>query len=344
MYENSVLLSMPKKENLDLFVYKYLFQNLLDIEANEQTFKDKWDRIGKWDEKNFIKAFNDRTALEKEMGIEKLLLKSDPWILRDFSIKNKILNVVNEELMNYACNLSEILKILLTIKTTKEENWERKQEDGLLEFLREKVILEQINDFFSERFLRRFLAKLKWLQKSRISINHETFKHAMMNTIWEFILISLGIISPEMFKLYRFKIDEEKIADLIKNTNCTKDELVELFKYYDLRWVHGEPIFYNRRFTKNQIPSKNTDNLVRDFLMKMREHEETIFESFWYEEFVSKIISTKKNKELDWEEKTDMIIGELTQRLWNENFTKEVLNILVKYKYKNIFSFIEPSK
>ncbi|MEI8253615.1 MAG: hypothetical protein WCG25_07940 [bacterium] len=49
------------------------------------------------------------------------------------------------------------------------------------------------------------------------------------------MLISLGIISPEMFKLQKFTLDPEKINDLLKATNSTIEELENLFKYYNLR-------------------------------------------------------------------------------------------------------------
>ena len=143
-----------------------------------------------------------------------------------------------------------------------------------------------------------------------------------------------------MFRLQKFSLEPEKIDDLIKNTDTTMEELEILFKYYNLRGINGKPIFYNRRFTKNQIPSKESDQLVRDFLLQMKEHREEIFIKFGYKEFEKNVILIKRDEDLGDEEKEEAIIEELNNRLSNENFMKEISRLLSNYRYKDIYQLI----
>jgi len=199
--------------------------------------------------------------------------------VREFKVKSKILETV-DILKEFAENIVQAMQFLLTTKISQKENKEGDTETNVLNFLREKVILEEISDFSSERLLKRFLYRLPAFQKKNEDANCRDLEYRTMDIIGEFMLISLGIISSEMFKTNKFSIDPEKIDDLIRNTNNTRDELASLFSHYNLRGIQGEPIFYTRWFTQNQIPSQETDTLVKDFIKKLKDHREKIFENF----------------------------------------------------------------
>jgi hypothetical protein len=263
--------------------------------------------------------------------------------VKEFKVKSKILETV-DALKEFAENIAQAMQFLLTTKITKEKHGNKNTEGNVLNFLREKVILESISDFSSERLLKRFLYRLPAFQKKNEDANCRDLEYRTMDIIGEFMLISLGIISPEMFKTNKFSIDPEKIDDLIRNTDSTRDELVSLFSHYNLRGIQGEPIFYTRWFTKNQVPSKETDTLVKDFIKKLKENREQIFDSFGYDEFESTIIEIKRNKNADNEEKCDGIVDELNKRLSKEEFMKTMTKILAEYKYKEIYKLINPNK
>ena len=350
MYNQSALLSIPKKTNIDHFVYRYLFQNILTIQEEIKKwgeFFDEEQMLRKRDEWNVIKAFTQREDLEKQLEMIRETIKdtSSPWLLEDFNSINNILNTIDEEMVKQAGNISLLVQFLLTQKITKEENDNKNNEPNILGFLREKVILEQISDFSSERLLRRFLKQLPSFLPRKEASNCRELRNRTMETIGEFMLISLGIISPSMFKLYKFSISEEQIDDLTKNTDTTREEIANLFTYYNLRGIDGKPIFYNRRFTQNQLPSKEADGLVKDFLANIRTHSEKIATSFWYEAFENKVIEAKRDRDLDKEETDEIIIEELNNRLGNKEFIKNIISqILANYKYKNTYQLIKPKK
>jgi len=293
MSEQAALLSFPKEENLNNFVYKYIFQMILTLQGNTTgTFTDDKEMFGKGDERDFIKACKDRQRLIDEIDRLQTFVKmgGGSAAVREFKIKNKILIVMDEHMQQFAQNLLHALKFLLTTKITKEENKEQDDESNVLEFLREKVILEQVSEYSSERLLKRFLANFPTFMPKKEISDCRHLQEKVLNLIGEHTLISLGIISPEIFRLNRMSITPEKIYDLIQNTDNTKEELIKIFKQYELRGIKGESIFYNRRFTKNQIPSRESDGVIRDFLQNMKSHRDQIMKGFGYKEFEQNII------------------------------------------------------
>ncbi|MEI6773629.1 MAG: hypothetical protein WCL18_02115 [bacterium] len=190
-----------------------------------------------------------------------------PSLLEDFNSINNILNTIDENIVKRAGSVSHLMELIL-------------KKSAVLGFLREKVILDQVTDFSSERLLRRFLKQLPSFLPNKEASNRRDLKNRTIDTIGEFMLISLGIISPSMFKLYKFSISEEQIDDLTKNTDTTREEIAHLFAYYNLRGIDGKPIFYNRRFTKKQVPSREADDMVKDFLANITTHSEQITTSF----------------------------------------------------------------
>lgn len=351
LLDEAVLLSMPKKENIDKFVYKYFFKNILEeqnslegegkIITEEEKFKPFHERI-------FIQVLKNREEVQNEVERLKDLMRTqwgqNLWLLEEFRTKNNILNLVDEDMIQSAETFSYILQFLLTTKVKKEWSEKKESESGVLWFLRERVILEEITEFSSERLLKRFLTKLPSFSPRTEHTNCKDLNYRTMDVIWEFMLISLGIISPEMFRLQKFSLDPEKIDDLIKDTNTTIEELENLFTYYNLRWINWKPIFYNRRFTKNQIPSKESDQLVRDFLLKIKEHREEIFIKFGYNEFEKNVILIKRDDDLNDEEKEESILEELNSRIADEKFIKEMVKILSNYRYKDTYKLINSPK
>lgn len=347
MLDEAILLSMPKKANTDKFAYKYFFKNILEEQErleNKGEYIDNQEKIKPFHEDMFVQVIKNREEVEREVERLKNLMRTEwgqsLWLLEDLRTKNNVLNLVDEDMIKSTEIISHVSQFLLTKKVKKEWDEEKDLESDVLWFLRERVILDEITEFSSERLLKRFLTKLPSFSYRTEHTNCKDLRYRTMDVIWEFILISLGIISPEMFRLQKFSLEPEKIDDLIKNTDTTMEELEILFKYYNLRGINGKPIFYNRRFTKNQIPSKESDQLVRDFLLQMKEHREEIFIKFGYKEFEKNVILIKRDEDLGDEEKEEAIIEELNNRLSNENFMKEISRLLSNYRYKDIYQLI----
>ena len=341
--DQSVLLSFPSKRNFNRFVYKYLFHIMTQSQHLwEDILLDKQETLTSVDELTFIKAFENRSQLEEETSRIEDLIRSNSgneFLVQEFKMKKMILNMVDGDLLQIAKNIAQIVEFFLMTKIKKESNCH--SDVDLIHFLREKIILENMGDFSSERFLKRFLRDIPSFKSNTEYANRRSLKGSTINAIGEFMLISLGIISPEMFRLYNFSLSQDKIDALIKATNYTKEELKGIFNYYNLRGIKGEAIFYNRRFTQNQIPSRESDNLIKDFLMSTRQHNEPLLKGFWYEAFEKKIIEIKRDKTIDSQEKQDNIIEEINKRFWNDVFIKSMTQVLARYKYKDTYTLIQ---
>lgn len=349
MIDESLLLSMPKKQNIDSFIYKYVFKNILEEQNNIEGISIPEDeKLKSFHERFFVQAITNKQELIHDIDATKKLMEtknsSSLVLLEDFRAKTTILNLVDDDMIQTIETFSSLLQFLL--KTKLKKDWETKKELewDVLWFLRERVILEEMTDFSSERLLKRFLTHLPSFSHRTESANSKDLKYRTMDVIWEFMLISLGIIDSEIFQLQQFSLDSEKINKLMKNTDTTMEELELLFKYYNLRWINWKPVFYNRWFTQNEIPSKESDLLIRDFLLKLKEYREEILVKFGYNELEKNIILIKRDKNLENEEKEELILDDLNERLASESFIKEMIKLISNYRYKDTYKLINPVK
>jgi hypothetical protein len=80
MIEDCVLLSMPKKGNINNFIYKYIFSTILDeqnkLEKQGQMI-DEEDKLKPFHEKIFIKAIEKRNELEQEIEQIRELIRTN---------------------------------------------------------------------------------------------------------------------------------------------------------------------------------------------------------------------------------------------------------------------------
>ncbi|MEI8253613.1 MAG: hypothetical protein WCG25_07930 [bacterium] len=80
MLDEAILLSMPKKQNINNFIYKYIFSTILDeqnkLEKQGQMI-DEEDKLKPYHEKIFIKAIENRDELEKEIEQIRELIRTN---------------------------------------------------------------------------------------------------------------------------------------------------------------------------------------------------------------------------------------------------------------------------
>jgi nickel-dependent lactate racemase len=79
-------------------------------------------------------------------------------------------------------------------------------------------------------------------------------------------------------------------------------------------------------------------------LLKINEHKEEILMKFGYKEFEKSIIESKRDKDLNHEEKEESIVKALNERIADEKFIQEMVKILSNYRYKQIYQLINPPK
>jgi hypothetical protein len=109
-----------------------------------------------------------------------------------------------------------------------------------------------------------------------------------MNTIGEFILISFGVISPNVFTLRQGNIEpdmEEHMRSIMEESGLNFDKVM---KDYNLTKRGG--FFYQRWATLNERPSAVSDDNVREFLTKtVRKDSDKLLEASGFEGIVEEI-------------------------------------------------------
>ena len=169
----------------------------------------------------------------------------------------------------------------------------------------------------SDRVLRRFTSSV--IRRKPTYIRKEgDYDLAFVNTIGEFILISMGVISEEIFTLRRYEITEKQRR---KNEDLRlKGQMQKLgLKTYGT-------VFFNRFHTLNEKPSPETDQLVREFITQtVRSHQEEIITQSEFYEFLPRCQDYYTNLENSEKRKTEEL---------REVFKSILLEIISKQEFQ----------
>ena len=153
----------------------------------------------------------------------------------------------------------------------------------LLDFVRELVILRQFAPVLSERIQKRFAERFRCVRENALP---EQYRDAMLNTIGEFVLASLGIVAPSLFQIMQREIDQ--LSTLIAEQACDESDydLQQAFGYWKLK-PRGT-IFWNRWAVRGQRPSPLTDDLIRRFLTQtVRKSGEDLLAAIAFDQIVA---------------------------------------------------------
>ncbi|MEK7641742.1 MAG: hypothetical protein AAB365_01990 [Patescibacteria group bacterium] len=205
----------------------------------------------------FGQAYRDREGLKNELVVEQERLKN---IARKRSVSFLSVNEMSDALAIVEAVTPAIESIqygLLYLLAQKDDSGR----PILRDFCLDSVVLKQLDFLLSERLYRRFV---KRFQRARYQSSAADFEEAFMNTIGDYTLISMGIISPDVFEVQSGELP----SDLFETTDVelanTGFTMKSLAAYYGLR-TEGT-FFWNRYQTMNVRPCRVTDELIRRFI------------------------------------------------------------------------------
>lgn len=200
-----------------------------------------------------------RESLKEETELAKEMKDSgqDPeGLLREISEKNGALEVA-KFVAPYQRTMAALLKLSFCIK----------DEEGqpiLRNFFREVDLLKSLDWDLSERISKRFVARFGSLRSS--SSGHE-YRDAMMNTIGEFVMVSLGVLDPSLFKRMRGEVKEMDVLFTDQNVDDTsngKVSVVATMKKLSLR--QSGTIYWCRWAIPGVKLSRHSDEAIRGLL------------------------------------------------------------------------------
>lgn len=183
---------------------------------------------------------------------------------------------------------------------------------------------------FSEKILRRFYNRFKEIRKNQ---GLSRYTSAMLNTIAEITLISLGIIDSRIFSRKAFKLDDDYYTSLSESFSGKGLNLDQTMNYYNLK--RGGTLFWHRWSTNHIRPSGDTDEAVREFITKVvRQDGPEILEALCFHELFKELKIKKFDEQESDEDLFNSMSKILIKHIKEESF-KTCLISLIQKKWLN---------
>lgn len=284
----------------------------------------------------FAEALINQEGLEEEVKKLTELLRSGVGVTEATSghiseAKNALRAA--EPFRDYAKMLESGMDFILSTKQGKDSKLPKVQD-----FLRELVIIKKLDYLLAERTQKRFATRA---MKISSKDTEESYKNAFMNTASEFVLTSMGVIDPGVFRLNKAELDEEAMDNIRKEMASDGLDLDKILKHYALS--SEGTIFWNRWSTLEQRPGKITDNRIREFVTQtVRADEGELLQILNYPEFFETVKELVTNAGRRVEERKDLEVelGRLLGDLFENKEVRERLRTLIKERwYPKITTF-----
>ncbi len=204
----------------------------------------------------------------------------------------------------------------------------KKTEDMMTvaQFLRDAVILEKLDLIMSERLLKRFLKRFRRVGPRAVA---RDFEESMLNTVAEYTLISMGVISPDIFALQRSDTDSEAYDGACTELSKVGIDLSQVLAHYQIQ--PAGRIFWHRYSTTKVKPSDRSEQIVRDFIIRtVRQDRQAVLAAVNHTELFAGFKAAKAKYGVD-EEFDDEIIGQLTDQLGSDSFQLQYLALLRRW-------------
>lgn len=270
-------------------------------------------------------AFKDPTKAEAEINQIEGLMRSmhergeDTRGLMQQLKEQRNAQEVEKELRPMVDNIVALL--LFAYRMPNENN-----ESYLRNYFRDMLIAHKLRFIASDRIVARFAGRF-----INIGTEAKPKEHVMavINTIFEYMLVAIGIISPNLFILNWSKSDvDEEVLD------PANAELHMLANKWNLNL--NETFFWNRWAVVNQKPSAITDNKIRDMVKLFQEEDgKKVLETIDYEQLFKNIIATLqdfKSGEIHRNDAKDQLRATIADVL-TENALADLLIQLLQTKW-----------
>ena len=212
--------------------------------------------------------------------------------------------------------IADLFKLLLATKIEGTN-------ENIQDFIEETSFLKRFKLFESERLVKRFTRRCEDVRKTS---RPDQFKAEFMNTMGEFLLISFGVISKNMFTLRKGgEIDEDMMGHFKQIIEDSGGDFKKIAKRYDLSTKAG--FFYQRWSAIDRKPSASTDIAVRRFLFKtVRKDEKELLSAADFDSIAEEVKNVKTNI-TNKEDRADEFEA-IFERLFSN---PEFMDVLVKH-------------
>lgn len=277
-----------------------------------------------------------RAALEDNRKLLEDLRKSKEdlsGLIREISEKDSALRI-GQQVQPQQKLLAGVLELAFRIKDSE-------QQPILQSFFKELDLMKGLEWQVSERIVKRFIARFQGLRACSAGYD---YTDAMMNTISEFVMVSLGIVQPELFQSMRGEVDQLGVLFLDQNQDdCSnrgssvvatmqKLSLSERGTFYWCRWaIPGAQL------------STRTDDAIRNLMRNViGQSKDDTLQAFAFDDFVNDLRQAKR--ELPREEALTRFGELLYERLRAEKFRGYLQDRCVRLWYPHIKQVLDLSR
>ncbi len=262
----------------------------------------------------------DQSEIDRKAGLTKsaaITIVSNEGFFKDFKEQQTALRVAYG-LKTLVDNLSNIAKLFVAGKDPAVGK------SLVTELFKDYDSYKKFKFMASDRLCRRFSSRALQFGENAKS---EELRIPLMNTVGEYSLIAMGVISPEIFQLRDYEITKEEM-DGVRAVFAEQGlDLDTVMKHWALK---GEgTLFWNRWGVVGRKPDANADNAVREYITKViREDMAKLFSPEELEAFLNEIKAIIAKSPKGGEGRADArmeIESELVSFLSDEDFQVALL-------------------
>jgi hypothetical protein len=276
------------------------------------------------------KSVEENTKLARELKEDGQNIEG---LIRDISEANASLEVA-EAILPYQRVIGSLLQVGLQIK-------DEEGKPNLQRFLREVDVMQGLEWELSERIVKRFIARFKSLGQSSSS---SLYTDAMMNTIGEFAMVSLGVLDPELFQKQRGEVKALDVLFADQNVDDAthgSDDVTSSMKQFGLQ--SSGPIYWCRWAMQGVKLSANSDRAVRGLLRDVIGQDKAeVLEAMSFGDFFEELREIKR--EYPKEEVAPLFGERLGEVLTNNDFLDFLVSRAVESWYPSLRHFLEASR
>jgi hypothetical protein len=305
---NRLDLSKADPNALSSIVVRYLFattQGEVNYTANDKREHHKIAQA------IFVDAFLNPQKIHDEISNIESIQKTNPENASSEGIRhiaeNKAALAVAEKYRETHQVMLHALKALFAVKGPGGKSM-------LREFFLEAFVLHKFTVLLPHRIARRFVKRFTEIRIRETSWSPRS-RDAFLNSVGEFVLVCMGIISPTVFVMKKGRVDTELIEEL-EEAGFNASEY--------LKSMNLSPtgcFFWNRWHTLNKRPSYITDDLIRSFITQtVRADSATLLRVVDFEKTFQELKDISRANDLDDDEKEEACAEVMIKTLTDDKF------------------------
>ncbi|MFW0862260.1 MAG: hypothetical protein ACKKL6_01615 [Candidatus Komeilibacteria bacterium] len=312
------------KDHLELSVYSESSIRSTVVNFFAKMYKDGFPDLSssgnklhdKVPEGLVIKVFSQgREQSERDLNFLKETLKSQTDYRGTMEAFNELSNAI-KIFDQYSVQVDNMCNIILHACQVHNQI--------LISFFRDLVMIKQLNFLFAEKIQKRFVKKFRQIRRFDST---DSLANHMLNTISEYVLVGMGIVSPKLFSLRVFQQDPQYLKDIDEKLEKSGLTAKQLLQHYNLQTTGT--VFFHRWHVLGHKLTRITDNLIRLFMTKtVRQCADELLTALDFESLIEEIKDLQGQKL----KPTDLDVG--IRELLVKSFTKKSFLRLIKGKIK----------